>query len=134
MYVAAAAMELVRNPSRFDVMLTPNQYGDILSDLAAQVAGGIGLAPSANVGEGRALFEPVHGAAWDIAGRGVANPTAAILSLAMMLKWLGYVDASKAVERGVEVALASGVKTPDVGGSAKTMEFAEKVAQVVASG
>uniref|UniRef100_A0A7J3ZKJ5 Isocitrate/isopropylmalate dehydrogenase family protein n=1 Tax=Fervidicoccus fontis TaxID=683846 RepID=A0A7J3ZKJ5_9CREN len=131
MYVDAAAMELVRRPMRFDVMLTPNQYGDILSDLAAQVAGGLGLAPSANIGDSKALFEPVHGAAWDIAGKGIANPTAMILSVAMMLDWLGYSSASKAVWASVESVLSSNVKTPDLGGSASTSEFAERVAERV---
>lgn len=132
-YVDTAAMELVRSPSKFDVMLTPNQYGDILSDLAAQIAGGIGLAPSANIGDTRALFEPVHGAAWDIAGRGVANPTAMILSTAMMLEWLGFASASRAVWAAVERVLSLGISTPDLGGSASTAEFAEKVAAAVSA-
>lgn len=101
MYVDAAAMELVRNPPRFDVVLTTNQYGDILTDLAAQVAGGLGLAPSANLGDGKAMFEPVHGAAFDIAGRGIANPIASILTAAMMFEWMGRRDAADAVRRGV---------------------------------
>ena len=132
MYVDAAAMEMVRNPSKFDVVLTMNQYGDILSDLAAQVAGGIGLAPSANVGDAKALFEPVHGAAWDIAGRGVANPTAMILTVSLMLDWLGYEKASAAVARAVEETLARGERTPDLGGSLGTMEYAERVAARIA--
>ena len=132
MYVDAAAMEMVRNPARFDVVLTMNQYGDILSDLAAQVAGGLGLAPSANIGDEKALFEPVHGAAWDIAGKGIANPTAMILSAALMLDWLGYPEAAAAVERAVEETLARGEKTPDLGGDLTTMEYAERVAERVA--
>jgi len=128
MYVDAAAMEMVRNPLRFDVVLTMNQYGDILSDLAAQVAGGLGLAPSANLGDEKALFEPVHGAAWDIAGKGVANPTAMILSSAMMLDWLGFHDAARAVERAVEETLAAGEKTPDLGGNLSTEEYASRIA------
>lgn len=131
MYVDAAAMELVRNPSRFDVILTPNQYGDILSDLAAQVAGGLGLAPSANIGVSKAIFEPVHGAAWDIAGKGIANPTAMILSEAMMLEWLGYREAAQKIWRAVEETLASNIKTPDMGGNSSTMEFAKAVATKV---
>ncbi|KSW11500.1 hypothetical protein CF15_01245 [Pyrodictium occultum] len=129
MYVDAAAMEMVRNPTRFDVVLTMNQYGDILSDLAAQVAGGIGLAPSANLGDEKALFEPVHGAAWDIAGKGIANPTAMILSAAMMLRHLGYQEAALAVERAVEQALEEGYSTPDLGGSLTTMEYAKAVTE-----
>ncbi len=131
MYVDAAAMELVRNPSRFDVILTTNQYGDILSDLAAQVVGGLGLAPSANIGVSKAIFEPVHGAAWDIAGKGVANPVAMILSVAMMLEWLGYKQPARRIWNAVEEVLASDIKTPDIGGNSSTMEFAEAVATKV---
>lgn len=91
--VDTAAMLLAQNPSRFDVIVTTNLFGDILSDLVAGLTGGLGLAPSANIGTGRpALFEPVHGSAPDIAGQGVADPRAAILSAAMMLDWLGYVE------------------------------------------
>ncbi len=89
MYVDACSMELVRNPNRFDVILTTNLFGDIISDEAAQVTGSIGLAPAANIGENFALFEPVHGAAFDIAGKNIANPTAFILALKMMFDWLG---------------------------------------------
>jgi len=131
MYVDAAAMELVRNPRRFDVVLTMNQYGDILSDLAAQVVGGLGLAPSANIGSSKALFEPVHGAAWDIAGKGVANPTAMILSAAMMLEWLGYANIAKRIWYAIEETFASDIKTPDIGGKYSTMEFAKAVASRV---
>ncbi len=128
-YVDAAAALLVRTPERFDVMLTPNLFGDILSDLAAELAGSLGLSPSANVGEKTGIFEPVHGAAFDIAGMGIANPTAMILAAAMMLDFLGYREAAKAVEKAVEEALASGARTPDLGGNLKTMDFAEEVAK-----
>ncbi|RUM47829.1 MAG: hypothetical protein DSY37_01295 [Hyperthermus sp.] len=131
MYVDAAAMEMVRNPSRFDVILTMNQYGDILSDLAAQVSGSLGLAPSANIGEDKALFEPVHGAAWDIAGKNIANPTAMILSAAWMLDWLGYTRAAKAIERAVEETLKRGERTPDLHGTLGTMDYASRVASRV---
>ncbi|NPA84501.1 MAG: isocitrate/isopropylmalate dehydrogenase family protein [Crenarchaeota archaeon] len=134
MYVDAAAMELVRRPERFDVMLTPNVFGDILSDLAAQVVGSLGLAPSGNVGDERALFEPVHGAAFDIAGKGIANPIATMLAAAMMLEWLelkkGLRNGSKAakdLEDAIKRALAEGAKTPDLGGELGTEEFAEEV-------
>ncbi len=134
MYVDAAAMELVRRPERFDVMLTPNVFGDILSDLAAQVVGSLGLAPSGNVGDERALFEPVHGAAFDIAGKGIANPTATMLAAAMMLEWLemkkglkGGKEAARRLEEAIKAALKDGVKTPDLGGNYGTMEFAEEV-------
>ncbi|ABU82162.1 isocitrate/isopropylmalate dehydrogenase family protein [Ignicoccus hospitalis] len=134
MYVDAAAMELVRRPERFDVMLTPNVFGDILSDLAAQVVGSLGLAPSGNIGEERALFEPVHGAAFDIAGKGIANPTATMLAASMMLEWLERkkglpkgAEAAAALQRAIEKALSEGVKTPDLGGNYGTFEFAEEV-------
>jgi 3-isopropylmalate dehydrogenase (EC 1.1.1.85) len=131
MYVDAAAMELVRNPARFDVVLTTNQYGDILTDLAAQVAGGIGLAPSGNIGDSKAMFEPVHGAAFDIAGKGVANPVATILSAAMMFEWIGRPDAAAAIRGAVEKAIENGVKTPDIGGKSTTAEVGKYIATVV---
>lgn len=131
MYVDAAAMELVRNPARFDVVLTTNQYGDILTDLAAQVAGGIGLAPSGNIGDSKAMFEPVHGAAFDIAGKGVANPVATILSAAMMFEWIGGKDAAAAIRRAVEKSIENGVKTPDIGGKSTTAEVGRYIATVI---
>jgi isocitrate/isopropylmalate dehydrogenase len=103
-------------------------FGDILSDLAAGIVGGLGFAPSANLGDRHAMFEPVHGSAPDIAGRGVANPAAAILSVAMMLEHMGYTRESKAVERAVVRALRSGVATRDAGGRHGTMGFARAVA------
>jgi len=131
MYVDAAAMELVRNPSRFDVVLTTNQYGDILTDLAAQVAGGIGLAPSGNIGDNKAMFEPVHGAAFDIAGKGVANPIATILSAAMMFEWLGRRDAAEAIRAAVEKSIEAGYKTPDIGGKYSTREVGKYIASII---
>ncbi|MGC8582709.1 MAG: isocitrate/isopropylmalate dehydrogenase family protein [Thermoproteus sp.] len=131
MYVDAATMELVRNPARFDVVLTTNQYGDILTDLAAQVAGSLGLAPSANIGDSKAMFEPVHGAAFDIAGKGIANPVATILSTALMFEWMGRNDAAAAVRRAVEEALRRGVATPDVGGRSTTEEVGKYIASLV---
>ena len=131
MYVDAAAMELVRNPSRFDVVLTTNQYGDILTDLAAQVAGGIGLAPSGNIGDNKAMFEPVHGAAFDIAGKGVANPIATILSAAMMFEWLGRRDAAEAIRAAVEKSIEAGYKTPDIGGKYSTREVGKYIASIL---
>jgi len=131
MYVDAAAMELVRNPSRFDVVLTTNQYGDILTDLAAQVAGGIGLAPSGNIGDNKAMFEPVHGAAFDIAGKGVANPIATILSAAMMFEWLGRRDAAEAIRAAVEKSIEAGYKTPDIGGKYTTREVGKYIASII---
>jgi len=139
MYVDAAAMNLIRNPHEFDVIVTTNMFGDILSDEAAQVAGGLGLAPSGNIGEGFAIFEPVHGCAPDIAGKGIANPISMILSSAMMFRWLGerYSDerclrAAELIERAVEEALREGrVLTPDLGGTASTSQFGRRVAELL---
>jgi isocitrate dehydrogenase (NAD+) len=119
---------LVREPGRFDVLLLPNLYGDILSDLCAGLVGGLGLIPGANIGWEYAVFEPVHGSAPDIAGRGIANPIAMILSGAMMLRHLGERDAASAVERAVDAVLDGGhVRTPDLGGSSSTMDVAGAV-------
>ena len=89
MYVDACAMNLIRQPQLFDVIVTTNLFGDILSDESAQVVGGLGMAPAANIGDEFGLFEPVHGAAFDIAGKNIANPTSFILSIKMMLNWIG---------------------------------------------
>ncbi len=138
MYVDSAAMNLVRNPEAFDVIVTSNMYGDVLSDEASQIAGGLGLAPSANIGEHFALFEPVHGAAPDIAGKGIANPIAMFLSIKMMLDWLAktkgnsdFNRASRIVEAAIHSVIASGVKTPDIGGNANTNRVAEAVSQEI---
>lgn len=135
--VDAAAMNFVRRPESFDVVVASNLFGDILSDLAAAVTGSIGLAPSANLDPERrypSMFEPVHGSAPDIAGRGIANPLAAILSGAMMLEHLGEAPAARAVERAVAAVLAEGrVRTPDLGGSSSTREVAEAVAARLSS-
>jgi tartrate dehydrogenase/decarboxylase/D-malate dehydrogenase len=131
--VDAAAMHFVRRPETFDVVVGSNLFGDILSDLAAAVTGSIGLAPSANLDPERrypSMFEPVHGSAPDIAGRGVANPLAAILSGAMMLEHLGEAPAAQAVEQAVASVLAEGrVRTPDLGGTSATGEVAAAVVQ-----
>lgn len=125
--VDAAALHLVTQPERFDVIVTTNLFGDILSDLSAGLIGGLGLCPSANLGERHALFEPVHGTAPDIAGEGVANPTAAVLSAAMLLEFLGEADAGAAVRGAVEATLADGPRTPDLGGDATTEEMTAAV-------
>jgi len=116
MYVDNAAMQLVRNPKQFDVIVTENMFGDILSDEAAMITGSIGMLPSASLGEGtRGMYEPVHGSAPDIAGQGIANPLATILSAAMMLRYsLGQEDAAKAVEAAVDAALFGGARTKDI--------------------
>jgi isocitrate dehydrogenase (NAD+) len=128
------SMRLVRDPSAFDVLLLPNLYGDILSDLCAGLVGGLGLAAGANLGWEYAVFEPVHGSAPDIAGTGVANPIAMILSGAMLLRHLGEPDAAARVEAAVEAVLAEGeVRTPDLGGRSTTDELAEAIRPKVAA-
>ncbi|MEM0963625.1 MAG: 3-isopropylmalate dehydrogenase [Bacteroidota bacterium] len=133
LYVDNAAMQVVRDPRRFDVIVTANLFGDILSDLAATLPGALGLLPSASIGGPVGLFEPVHGSAPDVAGRNVANPLAAILSAAMLLDSLGESDAAGAVRRSVEATLSAGVVTPDLGGHATTTEVGADVAARVLS-
>jgi 3-isopropylmalate dehydrogenase len=130
--VDAAAMRLVMYPEQYEVIVTTNMFGDILSDVTAGLVGGLGMAPSGNVGDDMCIFEPVHGSAPDIAGKGIANPSACILSAAMMLDWLKEEKAAKMVEEAVLKVLKEGeVKTPDLGGKNKTTEFAEAVAKVL---
>ncbi len=136
MLVDRAAMELVRRPASFDVLLMENMFGDILSDEAAAVTGSIGLLASASLGTGTGLYEPVHGSAPDIAGRGIANPMAAILSMAMLLEHsAGRIDAARAVEQAVEAALEDGLRTADLAGpgvpAAGTDEVSARVAEAV---
>jgi 3-isopropylmalate dehydrogenase len=127
-YVDTLALELVREPERFQVIVTTNLFGDILSDLGAGLVGGLGLAASANLHPGRAgLFEPVHGSAPALAGKGIANPLAAILAGALMFEQLGQREASDALERAVQDTLAAGVRTPDLGGTATTRAVAQAV-------
>ena len=141
MYVDAAAMALIRSPESFDVIVTTNLFGDILSDEAAQLVGGIGLAPSANLGDKFALFEPVHGSAPDIANRGIANPIAMLLSVSMMLEWLGESrrdplcrKAASSLRTAVNAALERGVSTPDLGGKNKSAEVAAYIARQIHGG
>ena len=129
MLVDAAAYNLVINPKRFDVMVTTNLFGDILSDEAAGVIGSLGLCASANVGTRHALFEPIHGSAPDIAGKGIANPVGAIRSAAMMIQWLGEAEKAQRIEAAVQWALARGARTPDLGGSCRTAEVTEAVVE-----
>ncbi len=122
-------MQLVQKPELYDVLVLPNLYGDIVSDLAAGLVGGLGVAPGANIGEKAAVFEPVHGSAPKHAGQNKANPTALILSAALMLRHLGETDAADVVERAVREVIAAGeTVTYDLGGSAGTREFGEAVA------
>jgi 3-isopropylmalate dehydrogenase len=123
----ALAMHLVQRPEEYDVVICPNLAGDVLSDLAAGLVGGLGLLPSANVGHERALFEPVHGTAPDIAGEGVANPAATMLSAALLLEYLDHDDAGERVRSAVRETLESGPHTPDLGGDATTRDVTDAV-------
>ena len=134
MYVDACAMNLIRQPHEFDVIVTTNLFGDILSDESSQVVGGLGMAPAANLGDNFGLFEPVHGAAFDIAGKHIANPTSFILSVKMMLEWLGNKNNDQSsifvadkLENAVFDVLQSKIITKDVGGNASTTEFTKEI-------
>jgi 3-isopropylmalate dehydrogenase len=134
MYVDACAMNLIRQPESFDVIVTTNLFGDILSDESAQVVGGLGMAPAANIGDTFALFEPVHGAAFDIAGKQAANPSSFILSTKMMFEWLGMKNndsasfaVAKKIEEAVYGVVSEGIKTKDIGGNKTTKEFTQQV-------
>jgi 3-isopropylmalate dehydrogenase len=136
LYVDFAAMRLVAHPARIDVLLTENLFGDILSDEAAVLTGSLGLLPSASLGDGPGLFEPVHGSAPDIAGRGVANPIGAIASAAMLLRYgLALPEAAAAVEQAVAAVLAAGVRTADIArkgeASLGTREIGDEIARLV---
>ena len=135
--VDAAAMFLIREPSRFDVILTENMFGDILSDEAAMLPGSMGMLASASLGEpGKpGIYEPVHGSAPDIAGQGVANPYATILSAAMMFRHsLGRPDVANAIEQGVSMGLETHHFTPDLGGTKSTEEVTKAVSKWIGAG
>ena len=129
MYVDNAAMQLVRNPGQFDVIVTGNLFGDILSDQASMCVGSIGMLPSASLdADAKGLYEPIHGSAPDIAGQGKANPLAAILSAAMMLRFsLKLPEAATRIETAVAQALAGGVRSADLGGGASTQAVGDAV-------
>ena len=134
MYVDACAMNLIRQPEKFDVVVTTNLFGDILSDESSQVVGGLGMAPAANLGDDFALFEPVHGAAFDIAGQNIANPSSFLLSIKMMLDWLGAkhndqkcFEMAKKLESTIFDLVKSGIKTKDIGGDKTTTEFTKQI-------
>ena len=127
MIVDNAAMQLVRNPSQFDVMVMTNMFGDILSDLAAGLVGGLGIAASGNVGDKFGIFESVHGSAPDIAGQGVANPTASMLAAVLMLDHLGAHAEARRIDTAVSTVLEQGPRTRDLGGTAGTAEFTDAV-------
>lgn len=122
-----ACMQLVSNPERFDVMVLPNLYGDIVSDLCAGLVGGLGVAPGGNIGENSAIFESVHGSAPDIAGKGIANPTALLLSSFQMLQHLGLHKTKTRIETALIQTLKDGIKTGDLGGKANTKEFTKAI-------
>lgn len=139
MYVDACAMNLIRRPEQFDVVVTTNLFGDILSDESSQVVGGLGMAPAANIGDDFALFEPVHGAAFDIAGKNIANPSSFILSAKMMLDWLGAkhgdskcIEAAGKLESAVRDVVKSGARTKDIGGDKTTTDFTEEIVSKLA--
>jgi isocitrate dehydrogenase (NAD+) len=126
------AMQLVTRPHTFDVIVTTNLFGDILSDLTAGLVGGLGLAPSGNTGDEVSMFEAVHGTAPDIVGKGIANPTSLLLSGAMLLTRIGYGAEAERVQTAVRAVLAEGqVRTPDLGGTASSLDFARAIAERV---
>ena len=134
MYVDACAMNLIRQPQEFDVIVTTNLFGDILSDEAAQVIGGLGMAPAANIGDDFALFEPVHGAAFDIAGKQIANPSSFLLSMKMMFDWLAMKhndskcnEIAEKLEKTIYSVVKDGIKTKDIGGQKSTREFTQEI-------
>jgi tartrate dehydrogenase/decarboxylase/D-malate dehydrogenase len=134
MHVDAAAMDFVRRPSRFDVVVASNLFGDILTDLSAAIVGGLGLAASANLNPQRtfpSMFEPVHGSAPDIIGKGIANPAATLLSSAMMLEWIGHPRGAAMIRGAVENALKQGHTTPDLGGSLTTTQMTDRIIESV---
>jgi methanogen homoisocitrate dehydrogenase len=121
--VDSTAMKIICNPEDFDVLVTTNMFGDIISDLSGALVGGLGVMPSASIGNDLALFEPVHGSAPDIAGKGIANPTAAILSVCMMLEYLGEEEDARTVKSSLVSLLEKGYSTPDLGGDLSTVDF-----------
>jgi 3-isopropylmalate dehydrogenase len=133
-YVDSCAMDLIKKPTRFDVVVTSNLFGDILTDEASVLAGSIGLLPSASLGEGPGLYEPIHGSAPDIAGKGIANPLGTIASVAMMLRSsLGMPKEAGRLERAIDKVLSDGHRTPDLGGKVTTSQMGEHVCRAFES-
>ena len=130
-HIDAMTVHLVRHGADFDVLVTENMFGDILSDLTGELAGSLGIAPSINASHERAMAQAAHGSAPDIAGRGLANPTAMISSGAMLLDWLGNQPAAELIDRGLRAAVAGGVRTADLGGTAGTAEFTAAVVESI---
>src|ERR1700704_874233 len=132
LYIDTLAMEIVRDPRQFDIIVTCNLFGDIISDLGAQLAGGLGLAPSGNIHPGTtSLFEPVHGSAPNIAGKGIANPLGSVLACAMMLDFLKWTNEATALNAAVKAAVRDNFVTPDLGGTHKTGEVGDRLAKTV---
>jgi 3-isopropylmalate dehydrogenase len=132
LYIDTLAMEIVRDPSQFEVIVTCNLFGDILSDLGAQLAGGLGLAPSGNIHPGRtSLFEPVHGSAPNIAGKGIANPLGSVLAAAMMVEFLGWDREATLLRTAVQSAVRENCVTPDLGGNKRTRQVGDWIAEFV---
>jgi methanogen homoisocitrate dehydrogenase len=130
-FIDALSLDILQHPEAYDVIVTTNIFGDILSDVSSYLVGGLGLVPSANIGDKYALFEPVHGSAPDIAGKNIANPVAALRSAAMLLDYLGDKEGAVRIESAISKVFASGIRTRDIGGSAGTREFGEAVARVI---
>jgi methanogen homoisocitrate dehydrogenase len=126
-FIDALALDILQHPASYDVVVTTNIFGDILSDVASYLVGGLGLVPSANIGDHHALFEPVHGSAPDIAGKNIANPVAALRSAGMLLAYCGDAGGSGRIEEAIQDVLAEGIRTRDLGGSAGTREFGNAV-------
>lgn len=139
-YVDAAAMRLIKEPRSYDVIVTTNMFGDILSDEAAQLVGGLGMAPGGNIGDDHAIFEPIHGSAPTRVGKHTANPCSMILAAKMMLEWLGQkygdkscIEAAQAIDTGVAEVIRKGLTVPDLGGSLTTIEMGEAIAKEIKS-
>ena len=131
MLVDAMAYDLIMHPGKYDVIVTTNLFGDILSDEAAALVGGLGLCPSANIGDKYAFFEPIHGSAPDIAGKGIANPIAAILSVKMMLEWAGKIEEARSLDKAVDIVLTQHITTPDLGGSYSTIDVSNAITKLI---
>lgn len=135
LYIDTLAMEIVRDPSQFDAIVTCNLFGDIISDLGAQLAGGLGLAPSGNIHPGKtSLFEPVHGSAPNIAGKGIANPLGSVLTSAMLVEFLGWRPEAEVIRRAVRAALRENCVTPDLGGNKRTADVGDWLVDRVGKG
>src|SRR5690606_16281975 len=126
-FIDALCLDVLQHPDRYDVIVTTNMFGDILSDVTAYLVGGLGLLPSGNIGTDHSLFEPVHGSAPDIAGRNIANPVAAFRSAAMLLHHIGEHASCGLVEQAIRATIVRGIKTRDLGGTAGASEFARAV-------